>query len=318
MNYDKHKNILVTKHKNLLNGRFKLNQLSLKIIAILISMVHKNDVDFKEYKIKVSDFKDITGTNSKRIYEYLKDSSEELLSNPLHIKGENDSWIKVNWIASAKYESGVISYRISPELRPYLLDLQNKFLQYNLKNILNLQGNYVIRLYEILKDSFNEQSSYKDIVEKEIEIEWLKKIFELPKSYQYSSHIKKNIIEKAQKQFKEKTDIEFSFIESKKGKKTTKIIFKIQENKNNTNFLSSRKTFINFIRKEYINKDIIETKDIYTQNTILLSISPAGKLYDKRGQYISSKRSEEIYSSLYDLAKNNKKFAEQLFFKKSV
>jgi plasmid replication initiation protein len=313
--FDKNNLNLVTKHKDLLNSRYRLNPLSLKIIAILVSMIGKNDKDFQEYHINVSDFKEMTGTNSKRIHEYIKKSSEELLASPLHIKLDDGDWLKVNWIASARYKKGVMVYKISPDLKPYLLDLQNRFLQYDLNNTLYLQGSYVIRLYELLKDTYNEQSSFKSEVIANIDIDWIRDIFEIPETYKYS-HLKKNIIENAQSQFKEFTDITFSFKENKDIRKVTSIDFKIKDNKRKINFLSSKLVFISYLRKNYVNKLIIKSKDKHSGKILSLSINPDGKIYDQHGTDFNHLRADEIYLNLFELAKSNKTFWKQLSDKK--
>lgn len=82
-------------------------------------------------QIKLSD---LTGLMDKRIY--FKDRSD----------------FNVRWVASSEYiGDGVIGLGFSQKLIPYLLQLKNKFIRYQLENVLNLKSKYSIRLYGIMK-----------------------------------------------------------------------------------------------------------------------------------------------------------------------
>ena len=156
------RNNIVVKHKTLVhNARYKLSETSLKIVAILISMIKKDDKDFKEYHLKISDFRELIGTSSKNIdtYKYTHKIIRELMSDPFVLDDVN-----LNWISSGKHirGSGLMVFKIDPNLKPYLVQLKNNFLQYNIVNILPLKSTYVIRFYEICKDKMSENSRYID------------------------------------------------------------------------------------------------------------------------------------------------------------
>ena len=226
-------NDIVRKSESLVKARYSLNPLALKFVTTIISNLKRSDEVDKEYIYRVKDFAEMMGVSYHDIYAEMEEAVEELLKKPLHIKTD-DGWIKANWISDAEYKEGegYISFTISKKLRPYLLAVQEKFLKYRIENILKLKSGYVIRLYEILKDWYNQSERYNGTkkVEKIVEVRWLREILEIPKSYQYSSHLKKLIIEKAKKQLAEHTDIKFDYKEIKTGRKVTHIKFIIEDN----------------------------------------------------------------------------------------
>jgi hypothetical protein len=128
--------------------------------------------------------------------------------------------------------------------------------------------------------------------------------FLIPKSYTYHK-IKLLILEKSQKQFKEKCDITFQFQEIKTGKKVTAINFIIRDNnKYIFDYMQNIKTFIRYIRKNYINFDLFKDDD----KNMLLSVCPKGRLYNKRnGLSYDKKQAEKAWNILYNLAKEKKK-----------
>jgi plasmid replication initiation protein len=71
---------------------------------------------------------------------------------------------------------------------------------------------------------------YGNKAERIIEVDELREMLEIPKSYQYSSHIKKIILNKSKKELEKHTDIVFDFEEIKTGRKITHIKFVIQGN----------------------------------------------------------------------------------------
>ena len=147
----KTKNNIVKKSQQLLTSRYTLNPLEIKTITSLISMIKRGDDKFKEYIFKVSDFQELREAKNKNIYKLIEELAEGLLQKPITIRSENGDWLKANWVASARYKKGEghVIFKISDDLRPYLLALKEKFLQYKIENILPLKSSYVIRLYEL-------------------------------------------------------------------------------------------------------------------------------------------------------------------------
>jgi plasmid replication initiation protein len=299
------KNNIVIKHKDLVwEARYRLSELSIKVISVLISMIKINDNDFKQYALKVSDFKELIDSNSKNTYKYTHKIINELLSKTLKIGDEQFAWISYG-----KYVEGsdIIIFEINRHLRPYLLKIQSKFLEYNIINILPLKSSYVIRLYELFKSKYSEYKHYNKNTKSftfELKIDWLREHLEIPRSYQYSSHIKKLIIDKAKKEFKQKTDISFDYKEQKIGRKVDRLIITIKENyKGSNDFLRSKRAFIAYMRKNYINANIVKTRDKYTNKEILVSIAEDGTLYNKKDTTkIKAKRADEMWEALYKFA----------------
>ena len=300
------KNGIVKKHQQLIrNARYSLSELGIKVVSCLIAMVRIDDTDFQEYNLKVQDFKDLVCSNSNDIYRQIDTLTNELMSKPFKIGDE-----KFNWCYYARYHKNdaFVTLKIAPELKPYLLELKNgNFTQYHLENILKLKSSYVIRFYELLIDRFKEYRRYKKSnLVFEIKIDYLRETFNIPDSYRYND-IKRNIIEKSKKQFKQKTDITFDYIEQKIGRRVDRLIITVKENNKGSNdYLSSLQKFIAYIRKNYINKDLLIAQDIETKEIYTLSVSKNGILYDKNGKDFTPQRAKQMWRKLFDLAKLNK------------
>ena len=72
-------------------------------------------------------------------------------------------------------------------------------------------------------------------------------------------------------------------------------------------YLSSKKIFISYMRNSYIGKNILEGVDKETNKPIVIYISTHGKLYDRKsGDSFTAKRANELWDTLYQLAKDKK------------
>lgn len=305
---EEQKNNIIKKQQKLAwEARYRLSELGIKVVSVLISMIRVNDEDFHQYTLKISDFKELIGSSSKNTYDYTHRLIKELLSKTLKIEDEQFAWISYG-----KYTEGenFVTFEISRHLKPYLLALQGDFLEYNIKNILPLKSTYIIRFYELLKSKWSEYEYYHNQAKSftfELKIDWLREHFEIPVSYQYSSHVKKRIIDKAQKDFKAKTDIQFDYKEQKIGRRVDRLIITVKVNSKGSNdFLSDEKSFISYMRKNYINADVLSATDKDTGKKYCISIAPDGKIYDKFGTTFQAKRSKEMWAKLYELARDEK------------
>lgn len=296
------KNNIVKKHNELIQkARYSLSEVEIKIVSTLISMIKTDDTEFHQYLIDIKELQKLTNTNTND-REYYINIAKSLMSKPFAIENK-----VFNWVTYAEHEenSSILKFEIHRNLKPYLLELQKNFTQYNIKNILLLKSSYVIRLYEYIISKFAEYMNYNPNSKSftfELEIDELRELFEIPVSYLYKD-IRVNIIDKALKQFKEKTDIKFDYEEYKIGRAVKRLKITVRENNKGSNDpLSDLKSFIAWVRKDFKNVDLY-----HVPNKQCLSVNQEGKLYDKyQGEKIDNKRSQELWEKLYQLAKDDK------------
>jgi len=222
-------NNIVKKCNSLVFGKYKLSKSARKIVSILISQINTKDKKFHRYCINVKDFKELVNLDNKDTYKYTHSIITELLSNPIKI-GD----LQANWISSGEYKKGnsYIEFEISEKLKPFLLELKENFLKYDLKNVLQLNSNYSIKLFELLKQKHNEHLHYKKNQTEtnfNIELKELREILQVPKSYKYFD-IKKQILEYSMVDFEKNADIVFSYRVVKLGRSVNNIVFTINKN----------------------------------------------------------------------------------------
>lgn len=298
---DNNKNNIIKKHQELIrNARYSLNELEIKLVSTLIAMIKVNDDDFHKYAIDIKELQKLVDSQHKDSKYYL-DIAKGLMSKPFIIGNS-----VFNWTTYAEHEpnTSILKFEIHRNLKPYLLQLKNNFLTYDIKNILVLKSAYVIRLYELFIDQFNEYKRYNEKAKSytfELDIQRLRELFEIPESYLYKD-IRVNIIDKAKQQFKAKTDIQFDYKEQKIGRKVDRLIITIKSNdKGSNDYMRDLQSFISYMRKNFINQDIYKGQDM------IISIDKNGRLYNKKNlKEYDKNTAKTAWEALYKAAQDNK------------
>ena len=216
------KSMTVSQDFPLVNAKYKLNTSEMKFILCAMTQLDSaQDEVLKDYEIKVSELEH--KLQVKQNETYLKQFAKKLMSKPLEVPTE-DGWIVANWFSDIEYVRGQAKFKVrfSEKLKPYLLQLKERFVSYNLKYILPLTSTYSVRIYQLLKE-------YEKLTKRYFEVEELMELLQVPKSYKYAD-FKRKVLQVAEKELLEHTDIYFTIEEEKEGRKVSRLIFRIYKN----------------------------------------------------------------------------------------
>ena len=296
---------IVKQDYKLINAKYKLTTSEIKFILTVIAQINAKDNNFTEYEIKVKDLEEkLQATKHKT---RLKQFAKNIMSKPLLI--ENDGNFEVfNWFSKIKYISNEAKFlvNIHEDLKPFLLNLKERFVQYNLAYILKLKSNYSIKIYQLLKE-------YENFQRRKFSVDELRNCLEVPESYKKKyNDFKKKVLLVAEAEINKHTDIFIEFEEIKKRRKVISIDFKIRKNFDNIfkDFTTNKQRFINYIRLKYapsIKEKIYPTIISTTEGN--LKIDKYGKLYlvknNNEIRDYNFSEAQKLWTWLYDLAKKN-------------
>jgi plasmid replication initiation protein len=223
---------LVVKANELIEMPVDFNLMQLKLFAkVVVSMRDNPEEEFYTFAIKslLKDF-DLTDTN----YTQLKLATKGLI-RPVVIKGKGGAEQQKAFFTDVNYDDkGIVEFKIHPDLKPLILDLEKNYTKYYFSNIARLKSAYAIRFYELLK-----QYQYRG--ERILSLQEIRIILRIDDSkYKQYGHFKAKVITVAQKELNEKTDIFFEFEEIKEGRKIVKIKFLIYKNSRNAGYIENR------------------------------------------------------------------------------
>ena len=145
---DNKEDLKVKKAEEIITSKHNLSLLAIKIMDVIISGIQENDDENQKYSFFVKDFKKLVGVKRNNIHSCVKTAIRELMQDPLEIHTDT-GWFMCNWITGGKYidEEGRIECSVYPDLRPYLLGVKKKYLQYSLSYVLKMSNKYAVRIY---------------------------------------------------------------------------------------------------------------------------------------------------------------------------
>jgi plasmid replication initiation protein len=226
----KDSNKIIKKANDLVESRYRFDIWETRVFAKMITLINKEDADFKTYRIYIKELQEDFGlTTNKDAYTRLKDGARRLMRRIVTISYQDEEGHKVlespviigmETLVDGK---SFIDVSFHPNMKPFLLQLKTQFLTYDIRNILKISSVHSIRVYELLKQ-------YEKIGMRTFLVEDLKDILQVGDKYPKYANFKQRIVNKSQKDLIEHTDISFTFEEIKKGRSVEKIKFFIHKN----------------------------------------------------------------------------------------
>ena len=221
-----------------------LSLLEAKLIRLAITQVVRDDTDLKTYSCNVVDLAKFLGISKDNIYRDIQDLSKNLMKKSIFIKDKTQQTKKgkqnykiFHWIDYVEYTDGVITFRLSESLKPYLIGLEQLFTMYGYEAIIDLPTNYSIRLYELIASYQNmtvrlkPDTNYTDVpIEKNefiFTVEWLRDYFNCNDKYPNTSDFIKRVVDSAVNAIVKNTLMRISYRTVKKGRSITHIVFKL-------------------------------------------------------------------------------------------
>jgi plasmid replication initiation protein len=156
-------------------------------------------------------------------YAYIKNTLKRLRDRSVWVTLDDGSETTLAWISkvTANKQSGLVKIRLDDDMKPYLLDLQENFTQYNLIYTLAMRSQYSTRLYELLKSY-----QYKKYVI--FDIEELKRLL-FAENYKNGKDFRKRVLDTAAREINKLADIWVTYELIKEGRKFVEIRFDIHQ-----------------------------------------------------------------------------------------
>lgn len=229
------KNKLIVKSNEVIEAGYELTTNEQRLILLGISMISKGEeIDSTAgYEITAQEFAEAYNIHPKTAYRELKEATSRLYERSIVIRTDKQT-MKVRWtsmiitdnpyfpelMSDENWKRVVIFF--SPQIVPYLVNLKANFTKYLQSDISNVTGAYTIRFYEFI-------CQYRSIGKREISIADLRFMLNIGDKYPLFYDFKKRVIEPAIKEINEKTPMQISYEQKKKGKTVVSILLKFKE-----------------------------------------------------------------------------------------
>lgn len=243
------KDFLVTLHNDLVQARFSdsLTINEQKILFAVLSNIEPPQFDINEegkrvikepvkeiepFKVPIKEFTEWLGFKDPN-YAAFKNTVKKLMKKLIEIQQPDGSWEVFQWVTKSSYiaKEGIAEIKLSPELYPYLLNLEKNFTTTKLNILLSFKSVYSSRLYQLIK-KWEKIGSWK------VEVDELKNLLGVPilkevngekvfRLAQYG-HFKKRALDVALKEINEYSEFDVTMNEHKTVRKITSLSFDIK------------------------------------------------------------------------------------------
>lgn len=217
----------VVKHNDLVKARSNLSKIEHRVIAMLIAQLDRDDESFDLQRIHIRDIIERSGSSSQDLYSRGKEICQRLLNQQIHIQTEEDDGQRVyegyNALDKIRYAEGdgYIEARFNDSMKPFLLELKRRFTIYQLEAFMQLGSRYSMRVYELLK-------MREDLRWLRMRVEDLRKLLSCEDKYSRFGDFRRRVIERAQSEINETTDISFTYKVEREGQSPVRVNFMIE------------------------------------------------------------------------------------------
>ena len=250
--------ISIVKANQIIDAKYNTSLTEDKLLAIALSRVEYNPKEVYPISAKVyaNEIKDII-SDSKHIYRDLQVASVRMMRR-IVIISDGENYTMFTMFPKVTFINGVCTIYFSPDMKPYIMELEQRYTKLNLGILTQFKRHSTFRLYEILKkeafriqpptDSISiEYSLYefrftmgminaenpvvRQAVSKGIEnINWEElyaKLSQKDKKYERWEHLEERVIIPAREEINETSDIRFDYEPVRTGRSIKKIRFTI-------------------------------------------------------------------------------------------
>lgn len=231
---------LIVKDNVLVQASHRLGETEQRLILLAIVQARKNsqtidELTGKELAIHADDYINSFGGTRQNAYINLRKAVMGLFDAKWGYKHHNKNGNLVvaheRFTQSAKYieSEATVKFMFANAIIPFLMELQKKFTQYDIKQVANLSSAYALRLYEYFLSFLhkNANTAYCEVSLDDLRFT----LGLLQNEYKTMSNFKAYVLDFSIKQINENTDISVTYTQKKQGRKIVGFEFDLKRKK---------------------------------------------------------------------------------------
>lgn len=220
---------VVAKSNDLVRGRHDFSTLEQRIFVAMVAQLNR-ETEFPVVEIPLAEVSELSGTDKSNLYREAQRLCDNLASRTIGVHDTTDEEGIPRYTSYPCFRfcrhvkgSGVIQAKFSDDLKPYLLQLKEKFTLYLLKVFLRLRSKYSTQIYELMK-------MRQGLSRVAMSVEEFRRKLGLEDKYPRFSSMRARVIDQAQEELREKADVFFTYRVLREGRTPTRIEFFVKKN----------------------------------------------------------------------------------------
>lgn len=219
----------------------------------------------REHVLTAKEFSKVFNTDIDNSYRHLKKAIDKLMKTDIKVeRPENNSIVRINICSQAEYKKreGSIIIQFTDSIMPYLSQVRQKFVLYNLKEIADFNSLYTTRLYELIQQ-------FKDTGYLVKSLEQLREVFAVGDKFKKYNHFKNRTFDHACKEINNNYEMNLGYEEIKEGRKVVAVKFVFKKTK--IHKVTNQRTGIEknlYVKPKKQNKKSKEPKKDYPKDVL--------------------------------------------------
>ncbi len=219
----------LTKDNNLIRMHGNMTPLSYKLTNyFLLKAIKEGRLD--NLQITASEMVNVLGIKDNNLMKVVDAESNKIMKTIIEVKKTDTSaeWEKITLIPHMKYEKGVATAKINPDLVPYINGLTGNFTRTDYEKLNSCSSYPAMRLAEVCNSWANTGFAYYTVEE------WRALLGATGHSYDVMSQFRRRVLNPAVKEVNEHMGFLVTPLEVKSGRKTThiKMFIEVKEKTN--------------------------------------------------------------------------------------
>lgn len=194
-------------------ARYEMSEAEKNILYMVVAQVKPADKEDKYYQVSVNEMATIMGAERLKAEPY-RQATRKLMTRVFEATLPDGDLLQSTFIASAQFKKGtdIIEIELSRKVRPFYVDLNQRFTKIQLVAAISLNSAYAKRVYELLcmYKNMKNKTFKRDLTE----IKTMLNVIDSKTgkdSYSNWTRFQKNVLDIAIKEINGHTDVTFNY-----------------------------------------------------------------------------------------------------------
>lgn len=191
-----------------------------KLLYLAIAQCKKEDTQFYEYSISAIDFANLMDIVPQAVYQEADALTDELMHGFIkYIPEGKKGFAKFSLFDKCMYMDGKLTFRMSKDMTPILINLKKDFTQPLLSDFMHMRSNFSIVIWHLMqREMKSRKTGVTDIVEFELTLEELRSATGTTDKFERLSQFKAKVLNKAIEEIQSNCGVLITYTNIKQGR----------------------------------------------------------------------------------------------------